>query len=71
MSDRVSAILQAMRRAFATGKAPANQPVATTIGQLISALDDRNIIGAIRLLQPTDADRRKESRCERCIGRGE
>jgi hypothetical protein len=47
-----------------------------SISQLISALDDRNIVRAIRLLQPAD-ERSEQSkdqdapRCERCITRGE
>jgi hypothetical protein len=48
--------------------------ISFTISQLISALDDRNIVRAIRLLQPAD-DRSEQSkdapRCERCITRGE
>jgi hypothetical protein len=50
--------------------------ISFTISQLISALDDRNIVRAIRLLEPAD-ERSEQSkdqdgpRCERCITRGE
>jgi hypothetical protein len=48
-----------------------------SISQLISALDDRNIVRAIRLLEPTGKSSEPSSkdqdaqRCERCITRGE
>jgi hypothetical protein len=48
--------------------------ISFTISQLISALDDRNIVRAIRLLEPADdrSERSKDApRCERCITRGE
>jgi hypothetical protein len=47
-----------------------------TISQLLSALDDRNIVRAVRLLEPMaeDSEHSKDQsppRCERCITRGE
>jgi hypothetical protein len=61
----------------------ANRPVAdrktrATIGEIISALDDRNVLRAMRLLEPasegaelslnSDHD---ETRCVKCATRGE
>jgi hypothetical protein len=50
-----------------------------TIGQIISALDDRNLTHAMRLLEPAaesaeptpSPDRDDASRCVRCATRGE
>jgi hypothetical protein len=49
-----------------------------TISQLVSALDDRNLARAMRLLEPVaegaepSAELQDEApRCERCITRGE
>jgi hypothetical protein len=57
---------------------PANQRgIGFTISQLISALDDRNIVRAVRLLEPAAEDSERSPkdqdppRCERCITRGE
>jgi hypothetical protein len=51
--------------------------IGFTISQLISALDDRNVLRAIRLLEP-DAKSSERSpsdqdapRCARCVTRGE
>jgi hypothetical protein len=51
----------------------------TTIGQLISALDDRNLSRAMHLLEParestdpsSDPDQQDGPRCVTCITRGE
>jgi hypothetical protein len=50
--------------------------IGFTISQLISALDDRNIVRAVRLLEPAaeGAEHAKDQdppRCERCVTRGE
>ena len=51
--------------------------ISFTISQLISALDDRNIVRAVRLLEPEaksaalPPNDRDAPRCERCITRGE
>ena len=50
--------------------------IGFTISQLISALDDRNIVRAVRLLEPaaegSAASKDQDPpRCERCITRGE
>jgi hypothetical protein len=57
---------------------PANERgIGFTIRQLISALDDRNIVRAVRLLEPAAEDSEHSPkdqdppRCERCITRGE
>jgi hypothetical protein len=48
-----------------------------TLGQLISALDDRNILRAMRVLEPADGAEpssrpdERDGRCVRCITRGE
>jgi hypothetical protein len=48
-----------------------------TISQLLSALDDRNVVRAVRVLEPgvEDSERSPKDqsppRCERCITRGE
>jgi hypothetical protein len=48
-----------------------------TIGQLVSALDDRNLARAMRLLEPAPENslapelRDEAPRCERCITHGE
>jgi hypothetical protein len=56
---------------------PAKPP--TTIAQIISALDDRNVLRAMRLLEPasesadpsSNADQQDGPRCVSCITRGE
>jgi hypothetical protein len=53
--------------------------IGFTISQLISALDDRNVLRAMRLLEPPDAgsevsanpDQHEAQRCARCITHGE
>jgi hypothetical protein len=48
-----------------------------TLGQLISALDDRNILRAMRVLEPADGAEpssrpdERDGRCVRCVTRGE
>jgi hypothetical protein len=47
-----------------------------TIRRLLSALDDRNIVRAVRLLEPAaeDSEQSKDqhpARCDRCVTRGE
>jgi hypothetical protein len=46
-----------------------------TLGQLISALDDRNIVRALHVLEPADSAERgpeqRDGRCVRCVTRGE
>jgi hypothetical protein len=46
-----------------------------TLGQLISALDDRNILRALRVLEPTESaeqgPEQRDGRCVRCVTRGE
>jgi hypothetical protein len=57
-----------------------DRPVAvrktpSTIAQIISALDDRNLSRAMRLLDPAresaESDQQDAPRCERCATRGE
>ncbi len=55
-----------------------DRPIGFSISRIISALDDRNLSGAMRLLEPaessellSDPDRREGARCVRCITRGE
>jgi hypothetical protein len=49
----------------------------STIGQIISALDDRNVLRAMRLLEPasespsSNPDQQDGARCVSCITRGE
>jgi hypothetical protein len=51
----------------------------TTIGQIISALDDRNVLRALRLLEPATegaepsagSDRPDGPRCMTCVTHGE
>jgi hypothetical protein len=51
----------------------------TTIGQIISALDDRNVLRALRLLEPATegpepsagSDQPDGPRCVTCVTRGE
>jgi hypothetical protein len=56
---------------------PANERgIGFTISQLISALDDRNIVRAVRLLEPAAegselSKDRDPPRCARCVTRGE
>jgi hypothetical protein len=51
--------------------------ISFTISQLLSALDDRNIVRAVRLLEPQgkssqlSPNDQDAPRCERCITRGE
>jgi hypothetical protein len=62
---------------IAERKTPAK--IRTTIGQIISALDDRNVLRAMRLLEPArettglspDPDQQEGARCVKCITRGE
>jgi len=46
-----------------------------TLGQLISALDDRNILRALRVLEPAESaehrPEQRDGRCVRCVTRGE
>jgi hypothetical protein len=57
---------------------PAEHPAHRfTLSQLISALDDRNILRAIRVLEPSERAEtpspsdQPDGRCVRCITRGE
>jgi hypothetical protein len=48
----------------------------TTIGQIISVLDDRNLLRAMRLLEPErespdPSDEQETQRCVTCVTRGE
>ncbi len=58
-------------------RAASERGIGFTIRQLISALDDRNIVRAVRLLEPAAEGSEGASkdqdppRCERCITRGE
>jgi hypothetical protein len=51
--------------------------IGFTISQLISALDDRNVLRAIRVLEPADKSSElspsdeNAPRCVRCVTRGE
>jgi hypothetical protein len=51
--------------------------IGFTISQLISALDDRNVLRAIQLLEPADKSAKLSPsdedapRCTRCVTRGE
>jgi hypothetical protein len=55
------------RKTNATIKTP------ITIGQIISALDDRNLLRAMRLLAPASesAELSDGPRCVKCVTRGE
>ena len=44
---------------------PVDRKIRTTIGQIISALDDRNVLRAMRLLEPKN-DQPDEPRCVNC-----
>jgi hypothetical protein len=86
MRDQAAAILAAMGRARAMfmrrdatrSGVPAHRNSDNTIGQLISVLDDRHIMAAIRLLEPK-VDGSVHSRSSgddgaprvRCVGCGE
>jgi hypothetical protein len=52
-------------------KTPTAIKARTTIGQLISALDDRNVLRALRLLEPAAGDQQDGPRCVKCITTGE
>jgi hypothetical protein len=62
-----------------TGRPINDRKFLTTIGQIISALDDRNVLRAVRLLEPAsessepsaDPERQDGPRCVKCITRGE
>jgi hypothetical protein len=60
-----------------TGRPTNDRTILTTIGQIISALDDRNVLRAVRLLEPASesaeisADPEQQPRCVKCITRGE
>jgi hypothetical protein len=61
-----------------TGRPVNDRTILATIGQIISALDDRNVLRAVRLLEPASessqpsADPEQEGpRCVKCITRGE
>jgi hypothetical protein len=60
-----------------TGRPTNDRTILTTIGQLISALDDRNVLRAVRLLEPAresaeiSPDPEQQPRCVKCITRGE
>jgi hypothetical protein len=56
----------------------ADRSTSFSIGQIISALDDRNLLRAMRLLEPADSeepspspDRSDAPRCVRCTTHGE
>ena len=42
--------------------------VLAAIGEILSALDDRNVLPAMRALEP---EREQGPRCARCVTRGE
>jgi hypothetical protein len=62
-----------------TGRPINDRRILTTIGQIISALDDRNVLRAVRLLEPAsessrpsaDPEQQDGPRCVKCITRGE
>ena len=63
---------------FDLRKTPTAIKARTTIGQLISALDDRNLSAAMRLLEPASEsaerspnDPDEAPRCVKCTTRGE
>ena len=63
---------------FDVRKTPTAIKARTTIGQLISALDDRNLSAAMRLLEPasesaerSQKDPDEATRCVKCTTRGE
>jgi hypothetical protein len=74
-------ILEAMMpgRPRSDRKVPAAIKARTTIGQIISALDDRNVLRALRLLEPAgegsdpslSPDQQDGPRCTTCVTRGE
>ncbi len=74
----MAAILETLRRAramFANDAAPRGGPSAPTIGQIIAALDDRNVLKAVELLDPTtqgvSPERQGGTRRVKCVGCGE
>jgi hypothetical protein len=58
-------------------KTPTAVKTRTTIGQIISALDDRNVLRALRLLEPATeggepgSDQQAGPRCVKCVTTGE
>jgi hypothetical protein len=74
-------VLEAMMpgRPRSDRKVPTAIKARTTIGQIISALDDRNVLRALRLLEPAgegsdpslSPDRQDGPRCATCVTRGE
>jgi hypothetical protein len=57
-----------------TARFASARKVLTSIGQLISALDDRNLLQALRVLEPGRVgaeDQHDGPRCVRCATRGE
>ena len=60
-------------------KVPTPIKARTTIGQIISALDDRNVLRALRLLEPAGEgshpslgpDQQDGPRCVNCVTHGE
>jgi hypothetical protein len=58
-----------------TGRPTNDRTILTTIGQIISALDDRNVLRAVRLLEPasegSEPPADPQPRCVKCITRGE
>jgi hypothetical protein len=82
MTNPIAAIFARVFRASATAgndAAPVARPPAPTIGQIIAALDDRNVLKAVELLDPTmdsagsspGRDGRPASRRVKCVGCGE
>ena len=61
------------------GRPIADRKTHATIGQIISALDDRNVLRAMRLLEPVSenselspkSDQQDAPRCVKCVTRGE
>jgi hypothetical protein len=68
-------VLEAMMpgRPRSDRKVPTAIKARTTIGQIISALDDRNVLRALRLLEPAGEgpDQQDGPRCTTCVTRGE
>jgi hypothetical protein len=80
MKDAMAALLAAIRRARATLTRPgaaqlggrARRNSAHTIGQLISALNDRNVAAALCLLEPpAEGSENSHGQTRKCVGCGE
>ena len=80
MRDAMAALSEALRRARAVFRRPEAAPAggnarrnsAHTIGQLIAALNDRNVAAALCLLEPSaEGSGISHGQTRKCVGCGE